>query len=161
MRTKQFNESVKVLRKFCKENNIKIRIVNNSSYAKRRNIVAYFRPSKRMIMLFKNQCKSIDHMLYALAHEVGHSIDFDSYNKKDKRNYQKLVDLSTYFLSSGLKIPKLIKKFIFDIEKIACTNGEKIIEKYNIGVSKEYQKKFRDELLLSYRIILKNSGKGK
>lgn len=150
--SKHFNEHIKKLKRFAKRRGIKISYVesiNTSVLDRSENVMARaaFSPQKNAVLLVEGL--DVDESLvYIIAHELGHAIDFNE-NPDQVILYDFCVkSLNTF--EDIEDVPFDIREILFIFEEQAFTEGEKIMRKLKIPFQNSYYSSFKNDALDCY-----------
>ncbi len=114
---------------------------------KRKGAIDYYSPSERKIYL-STSITDIEKLICVFAHELGHVIYFDR-RKKDKTLLDILAVVGCFVkcVEEKRKVPRALKKFVLDLERIAFDEAEKIISLFSISVTLGVQRQLRTKSL--------------
>lgn len=148
--------SIKKLRKFAKKIGVSIRFTS-ASQNKLPDYVAYFDPYTKRIMIQNKLKKNMPKLIYVMAHEIGHAIDFSNMNKKDRYFNDKACQLFHIAKYYGYKIPKELSNVIIEREHEANKNGEKLITELAIPLQNRTIRRYRNAVIDGYKHLFRSN----
>lgn len=136
MKKCDFNQGLKQFKKLIKENNYKLRFASEEYLcATKEASGGYCSPLDREIGIQKG-C-SYEKTLYALAHEVGHMIDFKKYYK-NRKLFEKIIKnviAINHCIHHNLLVPKALQIFCIKNELYAWELGLELLQKFGVPFS--------------------------
>jgi predicted SprT family Zn-dependent metalloprotease len=156
MTKQKLNECIALLKQECNKRNIKVIFKHKGKYKHCKDVIAYFCPAKKHIVLYTKSLNSNSKFAYVFAHEVGHVIDYSS----NKRHFKQITDINSFIMrmseAFGYRIPKDIRNNILEAEIIACDNGKQLLKNFlNVKVIND----FKSQLLNGYKNFFKKNKK--
>lgn len=148
--------AIRKLKKFARSKGIDVRTVKGT----KRSIpyLAYFDPQKRRIRVCESVKKDRLDFIYVLAHEIGHSIDFDSMSKKERQMHDRVCSVLNIATALDCIPPKYIKDLIISREKAANRNGEALLKELDIRLQKRTILRCRKDSIDGYRALFRRNG---
>lgn len=115
-----------------------------------RYTLAFYHPPTRRIRIVSSLKKKPHELIYTLAHELGHAVDFDGMNKKEYKFTCKATALSNLVASGDVLVKKSqlphIRDFVLDGEKVAFENGDDILRILEIPITKSLRTLKKDTM---------------
>lgn len=149
----EYQEAEEKLRAYALSIGSMVRTVEGRSFPYYR---AYFDMATRQIRINKSLRKDPDRFIYALAHEIGHCIDFDSLKKREWRRQAKIIQLFHTAIAYDCKMPYLMRMNIISGEKRANQNGERLMRRLGINLPKRKIKSLRRDGIKGYEDLFRS-----
>lgn len=156
MRQRESRLAEKKLRDFARQRGLDLRVSGKPS--KKLPYLAFFDPTKRRIRVWSKLRKIKSEFLYIMAHEIGHSIDFDTMTKRDRRLHDQACGLFHVALAYGCKFPGPLRNFILKRERTANRNGERLMKQLGIKIPPHRLRFYRESGIAGYRKLFSQTG---
>lgn len=120
--------------------------------------VASYHPPTRTISILRKKWGKRD-LVYTLAHELGHVIDFDKQPKKKLPLHGKALTLFHMYANNEVMLhPKhksAFRQYILGLETAAFDEGDKVLEELGIRLPSGWMQGQRSGTLRAYRSIFR------
>lgn len=147
--------SIKKLKLFARNAGLSMRSAGKKHFNNHApGAVAYYNHAFKIIRFCDEYITSHDELMYTLAHEMGHALDFSRAGKKECKLFCKALQYSNYMLDNNIHIPIILRDFLILREHRASDIGEKILKHLNIKLDSRNMKRWRNESIRSYKKIL-------
>lgn len=147
------------LRELARKMDIRVRFVSRKWMTRRiaRYTLAAYHPPTRRIMIVSSMKRRPRELVYTLAHEMGHAVDFDGMTAREFKQNGKATVLSNMVSSGQIEIPKHqlkhIRDFVLEGERVAFENGEELMEQLDISVTAQHCQLKKDTMKAYRRLF--------
>jgi hypothetical protein len=145
-----YDAAFNALRSEARKRHIRLRCLRPDGDGE--HALAAWSSARRTIIVSKSKRKnSRAVVLYALAHELGHAIDFDSMDERQQHEFNDVVSQWLIFRFVELGTSREISDVMLEHEKIAFDNADDLVERLGLGLNRDVTRAIRKAAMRVYK----------